>query len=37
MFLMALLLPLFALEMSADDENAKMKIPLEVKTENQVK
>ena len=30
MFLMALLLPLFALEMSADDENAKMKIPLEV-------
>ena len=28
---MALLLPLFALEMSADDENAKMKIPLEVK------
>lgn len=31
MFLMALLLPLFALEMSADDENAKMKIPLEVK------
>jgi len=28
MFLMALLLPLFALEMSADDENAKMKIPL---------
>ena len=30
MFLMALLLPLFALDMSADDENAKMKIPLEV-------
>jgi len=28
MFLMALLLPLFALGMSADDENAKMKIPL---------
>ena len=26
----ALLLPLFAFEMSADDENAKMKIPLEL-------
>ena len=32
MFLMALLLPLFALEMSADDENAKMKIPLRMES-----
>lgn len=30
MFLMALLLPLFALKMSADDEKAIMKIPIEL-------
>ena len=35
-FLMALLLPLFALDMSADEENAIMKIPLHMSTQQEL-
>lgn len=35
-FFMALLLPLFALKMSADDENAIIKIPLELGSEKRL-
>ena len=32
LFMVAILLPIFALEMSADDENAKTKIPLKMES-----
>lgn len=36
LFMVAIALPIFALEMRADDENAKMKIPLHLSTQQEL-